>query len=172
MAEPRKVVQFNLVWQKKIWELALTWFNNWWFSSICGCCGSCSCCWYSSCCYIICFTEQKASIIIFPVVKGDSSRGLLNWPDKLIKGQSIVQYLCKLPRLKVTKPIFQQIPSNSGNSQNGGVSEVSESLVWSSIQARLALPATFGEPSSWWEIQNLYMRFVLHKVRNPLHRSI
>ena len=30
--------------------------------------------------------------------------------------------------LKVTKPIFHQIPSNSGNSENGDVSEVSELL--------------------------------------------
>ena len=36
--------------------------------------------------------------------------------------------------LKVTKPIFHQIPSNSGNSENGDVSEVSEPLGESCLQ--------------------------------------
>ena len=33
---------------------------------------------------------------------------------------------------------------------------------------RLVLPAILGEWRAWREIQNLYMRFVILKVRNPL----
>ena len=34
--------------------------------------------------------------------------------------------------------------------------------------ARLALPAILGKRRAWREVQNLYMRFVVLKVRNPL----
>ena len=33
---------------------------------------------------------------------------------------------------------------------------------------RLVLPAILGKRRAWREIQNLYMRFVILKVRNPL----
>ena len=42
--------------------------------------------------------------------------------------------------LKVTKPIFHQIPSNSGNSENGDVSEVSESFAFIRELQRTAVP--------------------------------
>ena len=38
--------------------------------------------------------------------------------------------------------------------------------------ARLVLPTILGELRAWREIQNLYMRFVILKVRNPLQCTV
>ena len=56
----------------------------------------------------------------------------------------------------------------NGRSENPGgeYSNVVGIIQGSSV--RLVLPAILDEQRAWREIQNLYMRFVILKVRNPL----
>ena len=56
----------------------------------------------------------------------------------------------------------------NGRSENPGGEYSNVVGIIQGSSARLVLPAILGEWRAWREIQNLYTRFVILKVRNPL----
>ena len=54
----------------------------------------------------------------------------------------------------------------NGRSENSGGEYSNVVGIIQGSSARLVLPAILGERRAWREIQNLYMRFVILKVRN------
>ena len=69
------------------------------------------------------------------------------------------------PKFRISFGILWENPNAS---KNEVAQKSSKHYVYQGSSARLVLPAILGKQRGWCEIQNLYMRFVILKVRNPL----